>query len=124
MPRYVVVIDWTDEGRKNFAHTRQGYLAAQDALVATGARFADIYWTLGEHDLVGILEADDDEAAAAATLSISSLGGVRATATRAFGLDEIQTVLNRAGDAVRSLAAAESAEREKIDRVNERMEGR
>jgi uncharacterized protein with GYD domain len=96
MPRYVVLINWTDEGRKNFEHTREGYLAAQEALNASGARFTDIYWTLGRYDLVGIIEAVDDETAAAAMLAISSPGGIRATATRAFGLDEIEAVLTQA----------------------------
>jgi len=96
MPRYVALINWTDDGRKNFGHTREGYLAAQEALAEFGVHFRDIYWTLGEHDLVGVLDAPDDESAAAAMLCISSPGGIRATATRAFGLGEIDALLQRA----------------------------
>jgi uncharacterized protein with GYD domain len=109
MPSYVVLINWTDQGIKNFTHTLAGYQAAQKAMSESDVSFRDIYWTIGQHDLVGIVEAPDDESAAAAMLAISSGGGIRTTAMRAFGADEIEAVLTKASTLADALAATDAA---------------
>src|SRR5437870_2688099 len=53
MPRYVTLINWTDQGVKNFKDSVDRYEAAQEALSKTGVSFTDIYWTVGPYDLVG-----------------------------------------------------------------------
>ena len=66
MPSYVVLINWSQQGITNFGHTVEGYREAQRALSESDVTFKDIYWTIGQHDLVAIVEAPDDESAAAA----------------------------------------------------------
>ena len=53
----------------------------------------DIYWTLGQYDLVSILEAADDEQATAVGLSVCSLGNVRTQTLRAFSAEEIGRII-------------------------------
>src|SRR5262249_3031155 len=88
MPSYVVLINWSQQGITNFGHTLEGYREAREALSGSGVTFRDIYWTLGQHDLVAVVEAPDDETAAAAMLAISSPGGIRTNVMRAFGESE------------------------------------
>ena len=110
MPTYVALINWTDEGRRNFAHTLEGYKQAQAVLSESGVSFVDIYWTTGEHDLVGVVEGPDDQTVTSAMLAISSLGGIRATATRAFNAGEIGAVLTKATTMAGALAAADAVQ--------------
>ncbi|MDQ3678653.1 MAG: GYD domain-containing protein, partial [Actinomycetota bacterium] len=62
-----------------------------------GVRLTQVYWTLGEHDLVAIAEADDEETMAAATLMLASQGNVRTTTMRALSTDEMRGVIAKTG---------------------------
>jgi GYD domain len=42
----------------------------------------DIYWTLGAHDIVGIVDAPDDQTLAAALLAVAGQGNIRTTTLR------------------------------------------
>jgi uncharacterized protein with GYD domain len=95
MPTFVTLINWTDQGVKNFRDTVDRYEAAQEALGQTGASFKDIYWTIGPYDIVGIVEAPDDETATAALLSVAGQGNVRTTSLRAFSASEMRSVIQK-----------------------------
>jgi uncharacterized protein with GYD domain len=97
MPTYVTLINWTDQGVKNFKDTVDRYEAAQDAMRASGVSFKDVYWTIGPYDIVATVEAPDDEAATAALLSVAAQGNIRTTTLRAFSADEMRGVIGRAG---------------------------
>jgi uncharacterized protein with GYD domain len=96
MPRYVSLIDWTREGVTNFKDTVDRYEAAQQQFEQLGVRFIDVYWTLGEHDIVAVVEAPDDETATAALLAVSSEGNLRTKTMRAFSPDEMRAVIDKA----------------------------
>ena len=66
MPTFIGLINWTDQGVRGYRDTVNRYRQAREAFEAKGVRFRDIYWTLGEHDIVSIIEADDEESVAAA----------------------------------------------------------
>jgi uncharacterized protein with GYD domain len=93
MPRYVALIDWTEQGVRDFKDTVDRYDAAQGQLESLGVRFIDIYWTLGAHDLVGVMEAPDDETVAAGLLAVAGAGNIRSTTLRAFDRDEMRSVI-------------------------------
>jgi uncharacterized protein with GYD domain len=62
-----------------------------------GVRISQIYWTVGPHDLVGIVEAPDDESLSAFLLELASAGNLRSTTLRAYDRDEMSAVLGRMG---------------------------
>lgn len=97
MAMYVALIDWTDQGVKGFKDSVDRYEAAQSQLSSMGVKFTDVYWTLGAHDIVGILEAPDDQTLAAALLTVAGQGNIRTTTLRAFSLDEMRGVITKAG---------------------------
>jgi uncharacterized protein with GYD domain len=96
MARYVVLLDWTDQGVRNFKNTVDRYEEASSQLEGFGVRFTDIYWTLGGHDIVGVVEAPGDETLAAALLATAGAGNIRTTTLRAFTADEMRGIVNRA----------------------------
>lgn len=97
MPTYVTLINWTDQGVKNFKDSVDRYEAARDAMSGLGVSFKDIYWTVGPYDIVAVVEAPDDESATAALLSVGALGNIRTTTLRGFSADEMRAVIERAG---------------------------
>jgi uncharacterized protein with GYD domain len=96
MPRYVTLINWTEQGITGFKDTVDRYEAAQQQFEELGVQFVDVYWTLGEHDIVSVIEAPDDESVTAALLSLGSAGNVRTKTMRAFSRDEMRGVIDKA----------------------------
>ena len=96
MPTYVTLINWTDQGVKNYKDTVDRYESAQEAMGKAGVSFREIYWTIGSYDLVGILDAPDDETATAALLQVGGQGNIRTTTLRAFNSSEMRGVIEKA----------------------------
>ena len=97
MPTYVGLVNWTDQGVRGFRDTVSRYRQAREVFEAKGVRFRDVYWTLGDYDIVSILEADDDQALAAAMLALGAQGNVRTRTMRAFDEQEMERVISTAG---------------------------
>jgi uncharacterized protein with GYD domain len=95
MPAYIALIDWTEQGVRDFKNTVDRYEAAQSAFESLGVRFTDVWWTLGTHDIVATVEAPDDETLAAALLSVAAQGNIRTTTLRAFTREEMRTVIGK-----------------------------
>ena len=95
MPTYVALLDWTDQGVRDFKDSVDRYEAAQKAYESLGVRFTNVWWTLGTHVLVATVEAPDDETLAAALLSTAGQGNIRTTTLRAFTQEEMRTVISK-----------------------------
>ena len=97
MARYVVLINFTDRGISTYQDTLKRATAAQDAASGMGAELTEVLWCMGQYDIVGSLEAPDDETATAFSLRLSSLGNIRTTTMRAFTRDEVEGILAKSG---------------------------
>src|SRR6202035_1640183 len=89
MATYVTLVSWTDQGIRNFRETAQR--AGDFARLAEGAggRVREQLWTVGEYDMVCVVEFPDDETGAAAILRAGAAGNIRTRTMRAFGADEM-----------------------------------
>jgi uncharacterized protein with GYD domain len=90
-------MDWTDQGVRNAKDTIQRSRQARDAFKQMGVELETIYWTLGKHDIVAIMNAADDSAATAAMLRIGAQGNLRSTTMRAFDESEMTAILGKLG---------------------------
>jgi uncharacterized protein with GYD domain len=97
MPTYIALIDWTDQGIREYRDTVKRYDDARSRFESMGVRLTQVWWTIGNHDIVAVAEADDEQAAAAAFLALGSQGNVRTTTLRAFTHDEMESILARMG---------------------------
>jgi uncharacterized protein with GYD domain len=97
MPTFLALIDWTEQGVKNFRETVDRYEAARGRFEELGVQLTHVYWTLGEHDIIAVAEADDEESMAAATLTLASQGNLRTTTMRALTTDEMRAVIAKTG---------------------------
>lgn len=96
MPTYIVSMNWTDQGVKSFRDSVDRASGAEVLLSPAGISFRDVYWTVGAHDLVAIIEAPDDATLAAALLTLAAQGNLRTTTARAFTAEEMRGVIAKA----------------------------
>jgi uncharacterized protein with GYD domain len=96
MARYVVLLNWTEQGVKNAKDTVTRAAAARQAFEKAGGRLVDVFWTMGQYDLVITAEAPDDETMCAINVALGRLGNVRTSTLRAFGEAEMQRIVQKA----------------------------
>lgn len=93
MATFITTIKFTQQGIKGIDDTTKRAAAFKAAAKKMGARVTDIYWTLGDHDGVLILEAPDAETATIALLHLGAAGNVHTTTVRAFTAAEMDKIL-------------------------------
>ncbi|MBT2509988.1 GYD domain-containing protein [Streptomyces sp. ISL-98] len=97
MPTFVTLLNWTDQGIRAYKDTTQRAEVFAAAAQKLGARVLNIYWTVGSYDIVAVVEAPDDQTATALLLQVGGLGNVRTTTLRAFGREEMDRIIAKAG---------------------------
>jgi uncharacterized protein with GYD domain len=97
MTTYVSLINWTEQGIKNFRDTTQRAEDFSKLVEGSGGRVRELLWTVGEYDLVCIVEFPDDETGVAALLQVGSTGNIRSNTLRAFNAAEMQSIIRRTG---------------------------
>ena len=95
MPRYVVLVNWTDQGVRNVKQTLQHTDSGGELAEKHGLKLERAYWTVGPYDMITVFEAPDDEALSAHLLEIGSLGNLRTTTLRAYDEEEMSGILQR-----------------------------
>jgi uncharacterized protein with GYD domain len=97
MGNYISLVNWTDQGIKNFKDSQKRAADFAELVRSMGGIVKDIYWTIGPYDIVAVMEAPDDETATAAALKIGAMGNVRTTTLRAFSQPEFAAIAERVG---------------------------
>lgn len=97
MARYVVLLNWTDQGVRNATDTVDRAAQARAAWEPRGVTIESLYWTLGEYDLVAVINAPDDATVAAILLQLAGAGNIRSKTLRAFDEREMQSILGQLG---------------------------
>lgn len=93
MATFIVLLDYTDAGIRDIKDSPYRADAFNAMAERAGARVVGQYWTIGSHDGVLVLEAPDDETAAALLLRLAAGGNVRTTTLRAFEWAEAQALI-------------------------------
>jgi uncharacterized protein with GYD domain len=96
MSTYVSLVHWTDQGIKNFKDSTSRAADFAKLTESSGGMVRELLWTVGEYDMVCVVEFPDDETATAALLRAGSLGNIRSNTLRAFNADEIAAIARRA----------------------------
>jgi len=95
MAKYVVLVNFTDQGVRTAKDTVKRFEQTRDAFQQKRVSFDNVYWTLGRHDIVAILDAPDDETIAAALLQLGAAGNVNTETLRAFSVEEMGGILQQ-----------------------------
>jgi len=94
MPTYITLANYTEQGARLVKEAPKRVEAARDLLQSLGGDMKAFYLTMGNYDLVAIVEAPNDEAAASALLALGSKGNVRTLTMRAFGEAEFRRIVD------------------------------
>ena len=95
MATYIALSSFTDQGIRSIKDSTKRADAVQAAAKKFGVSMPHIYWTLGNYDLVAIIEAPDAESATAFALAIGVAGNVRTQTLLAFSKDEMNGILGK-----------------------------
>lgn len=95
MITYIGLMKFTDKGIQNVKETTRRAAAAKEAGKKTGVEMREIYWTLGEYDLVCVLESNDEQAMAAFSMATAMQGNVRVCSLRAFNAGEMEQIVGK-----------------------------
>ena len=90
---YISLLNFTDKGIQTVKDSPKRAAAAKEVAKKLGVNMREIYWTMGEYDLVCVLEADTEASITAFNLAIAQQGNVRSKSLRAFSASEMETVL-------------------------------
>ena len=93
MATYILLASFTDQGIRNVQDSPKRANAFKQMAKECGATVKDVYWTLGEYDIVAVVEAPDDISMTALGLSTGALGNVRTQTMRAFTEDEYRAII-------------------------------
>ncbi len=97
MATFVGLINWTDQGIRNYKDTAKRADAFTQLVEKRGGSVKGIWWTLGEYDIVAVGEVPDDETWTALSLELGAVGNVRTQTLRAFDRTEIEQIIGKTG---------------------------
>ena len=95
MAKYVILMNWTDQGVKTAKDTVNRYHDASKLVESMGGKIESIYWTSGGYDLVTTVSAPNDETLAAILLTLGASGNLRTQTLRAFTESDMTTILGK-----------------------------
>lgn len=95
MAMYVVLANFTDQGVRNVKDTVKRADAFRELAKSSGATVKDIYWTLGQYDIVATVDAPDDMVVTALGLTLAKAGNVRTQTLRAFSPADMGAIVSK-----------------------------
>jgi uncharacterized protein with GYD domain len=95
MSKYIVLLNWTEQGLKSAKDVPLRIENTTKALEAAGCKMIGWYAVMGQYDAVAIIEAPNDEVAVTQLLAASMPGNIRTTTLRAFTKEEFTEILNK-----------------------------
>jgi len=93
MITYVGLLSFTEKGVQSIKDTTKRAAAAREGAKKLGVNIREILWTMGEYDMVCVLEAEDEQALAAFNLATAMQGNLRSHSLRAYSAGEMDKIL-------------------------------
>ncbi len=84
MTTYIMLMSWTEQGAKNVRDSPKRLDAARKQLGEMGGSFKAFYLTMGEYDMVAVVEAPDDAVLARFALMLAANGNLKSRTLKAF----------------------------------------
>ncbi len=95
MATYLVLGNFTDQGIRAVKDTTKRAEALRAMGKKVGVTVKDIYWLLGQYDVLTVVDAPDEASMTAFGLSAGTLGNVRTQTLRAFSAEEMGKILGK-----------------------------
>jgi len=92
MATFIALMNFTDQGIRNIKESPNRYEKFRTMAKEQGVTLKDVYWTVGQYDMVVVLEGAD-EAVTTGLLKLGSLGNVRSQTLRGYSADEFKNIV-------------------------------
>ncbi len=92
MPHYIALVNWTEQGIRTIKDTAKRVEGVRDMAQRMGGKL-QIYYTMGEYDIVSIVEMPSDEAYNKFALWLGSQGNVRTKSLKAWTTEEAVKII-------------------------------
>src|SRR6266850_7566384 len=93
MATFITLGNFTDQGIRNIKDTTRRAEAFRAMAQKAGVTVKELYYTMGQYDIVAIVEAPDEQTATALLLSVGALGNIRSQTLRAFSREEMGKII-------------------------------
>ncbi len=94
MPKGVILVDYTDQGRRAIKDSPNRAEAANAEAAKLGLQVKDIFFTPGgPHDAAFVVEAESPEPIGKFMSSVQSLGNVKMRFFRTFSIEEMRKMV-------------------------------
>lgn len=84
MPRYILLINWTAQGITAVKDSYKRARAANRLVEEAGGKWVHRFYTMGPYDLVGVVEAPNDDVIFKVCMMMGRKGNIRTTTMRAW----------------------------------------
>jgi uncharacterized protein with GYD domain len=93
MPAFIILTNFTNQGVRTVKDTVKRAEKFKELAKQNGATVKELYWTLGQYDVVSVVEAPDVTSITAMGLSLGMTGNVRTQTLPAFSAEDMAKVL-------------------------------
>ena len=94
MVKGVILVDWTDQGRRAIKESPDRAEASKAEAAKLGINVRDLFYTPGgPHDAAIVIEAEGPESINKFMASVQSLGNVKMKFVRTFSIDEMRKMV-------------------------------
>jgi len=93
MSTYICLSNWTQKGVENIKESPARLDAAREEWGKHGVTIRDVFMTMGQYDLVFVVDAPDEATLAKVMLTQASKGGIRTTTLRAYPESEYRAII-------------------------------
>jgi uncharacterized protein with GYD domain len=93
MAKYILLGSWTGDGVRAVKDSPSRLDKARELAKSVGAKIEQFYMVMGDHDMVVVLDAPNDDAVATFVLKLSMGGNVRTKTLKAFTEDQYRGIL-------------------------------
>ncbi len=93
MATFIALMNFTDQGIRNVKESPDRYEKFKTMAEERRVTFKDVYWTVGQYDMVLVLEGAD-EAVTTGLLKLGSLGNIRSQTLRGYSADEFKNIIS------------------------------
>ena len=92
MPTYISMLRYTQQGISSIKSAPARIDAARESYRKAGGELKAIYLTMGQYDVVVVVEMPNDEAVARMALALGAQGNIRTETMRAFTEEEFRKI--------------------------------
>lgn len=93
MPRYVQLINYTQEGIEQFEDVPELNQQARELANEMGGKIVDFYVTLGQYDAIAVVDVPDAKTVATGTITMAQTGTIQTETLRAFDEDDVEDII-------------------------------